>query len=307
MAAIAALLVVATLSVLVVRISSIALSMTGLSDEVARLQAQSAFTGAGFTTTESEMVISHPVRRRIIRLLMLMGNIGFTSVVATLILSFVQAQSATQGLLRFLVILAGVGLLWGVTRLRLFNDWLDRVIKKALKRAGAVAAADYGRLLRVRAGYTISSITVDKESWLADQPLDESRPGEEGVIILGIEREDGSYLGAPSSKTVIHPGDQITVYGAEEDIRELAQRERDLRGVREHDEAKREARERQARELKRDRRRVQKESEQRERRGDGEGGTRAEADGEPPEQEAEREKGHGSAGASGAPHRDHSE
>ncbi|MDZ4851234.1 MAG: hypothetical protein SGI77_18250 [Pirellulaceae bacterium] len=45
----------------------------------------SAFFGVGFTTREAELVVNHPVRRRIIRDLILAGNIGLTSSLATLV------------------------------------------------------------------------------------------------------------------------------------------------------------------------------------------------------------------------------
>ncbi|MDF2957610.1 MAG: PhoU and TrkA_C domain-containing protein [Candidatus Alkanophagales archaeon MCA70_species_1] len=68
MIALFGLLVVIVLSV-VVRIGAIALELTGLSRDVAAFQAQSAFSGVGFTTSESEFIASHPVRRRIVRIL----------------------------------------------------------------------------------------------------------------------------------------------------------------------------------------------------------------------------------------------
>jgi len=62
--------------------------MTGLSKEVASFQAQSAFSGTGFTTNESEYVVSHPARRKIIRILIFLGSAGITSAMATLVLTF---------------------------------------------------------------------------------------------------------------------------------------------------------------------------------------------------------------------------
>jgi hypothetical protein len=59
-----ALLTVLVLSLLITRVATVALTMTGLSQEAARFQARSAFTGTGFTTKEAEDVVNHPVRRR---------------------------------------------------------------------------------------------------------------------------------------------------------------------------------------------------------------------------------------------------
>ena len=66
MIAIGSLLLVVAISLLVTRVATVMLTATGLSREVARFQARSAFTGAGYTTTESESVVNHPVRRRIV-------------------------------------------------------------------------------------------------------------------------------------------------------------------------------------------------------------------------------------------------
>lgn len=86
------LLVVITLSILCTRIATVALVHTGLSREVARFQARSAFTGVGFTTGESEKVIRHPVRRRIVMALMWLGNVGIMSAIFSLILTFVGQE-----------------------------------------------------------------------------------------------------------------------------------------------------------------------------------------------------------------------
>ncbi len=93
MGAIVSLLVVILLSLLVTRVATIALTLTGLSEEVARFQARSAFTGCGFSTRESEQVVNHPVRRRIMLMLMLLGNAGIVTAVSSLVLAFVSAAA----------------------------------------------------------------------------------------------------------------------------------------------------------------------------------------------------------------------
>lgn len=56
------LLVILTVSVVVVRAAAVALRLTGMPVEVARFQARSAFTGTGFTTSESEAIVNYPIR-----------------------------------------------------------------------------------------------------------------------------------------------------------------------------------------------------------------------------------------------------
>ncbi|MEL7419682.1 MAG: potassium transporter TrkA, partial [Cyanobacteria bacterium J06555_3] len=74
MPALISVLVAITLSLLITRIATEALTLTGLSRTSARFQARSAFTGTGFATSESEAIVKHPLRRRIIMWLMFLGN-----------------------------------------------------------------------------------------------------------------------------------------------------------------------------------------------------------------------------------------
>ena len=103
-------------SLLAIRAGSTALMMTGLSWDTASFQSYSAFFGVGFTTREAEMVVNHPVRRRIIRDLILAGNIGVTSAAATLIATMVQNSSGFRPLLIVGGLVIGLELLLYLTR-----------------------------------------------------------------------------------------------------------------------------------------------------------------------------------------------
>ena len=61
-----ALLIIVIVSLLIVRIGTNALLLTGMSLQASRFQAASAFFGVGFTTSEAEMVVRHAVRRKIV-------------------------------------------------------------------------------------------------------------------------------------------------------------------------------------------------------------------------------------------------
>jgi hypothetical protein len=114
MSAVIALLIVLTLSLLTTRLATAALMLTGVSHHLARLQTLSALTGVGFTTAESERIVDHPARRRILILMMRVGNAGFVTEASALVLSFVGVTTRIEGLLRtgwLLGGLAAIGLL----------------------------------------------------------------------------------------------------------------------------------------------------------------------------------------------------
>lgn len=92
MLAVVSFLIIIAISLLIVRVATVALTLTGLTEEVARFQARSALSGTGFTSREAEMVVSHPVRRRIISFLILLQNARLITAITTLLLSFINAD-----------------------------------------------------------------------------------------------------------------------------------------------------------------------------------------------------------------------
>lgn len=219
MGAILALFLIATVSLIIVRVGSAALMMTGIDHDTASFQAYSAFFGVGFTTSEAELVVNHPVRRRIIRDLILSGNIGLTSALATLIVTFVQTTSTAQVLQLVALIAVGAVLIYLLTRIGLLTRAMDHVIRVTLERAGVVHALDYELLLRVRSGYSVTEMEIGPDCLLAGHKLKQSRPADLGIIILGISKPDGTFKGAPGPEDTLEIGDVAVVYGSEKDLR----------------------------------------------------------------------------------------
>lgn len=233
MVAILTLLVILTISILVTRVATVMLTQTGLSKETSRFQARSAFTGVGFTTKESERVVSHPVRRKILMSLMLLGNAGIVTAVASLILTFVKNGSGSLAVRIILLILGLMGLLALAS-----SRWVDRnlssLIDRALKRYANFEMRDVASLLHLAGEYRISEMQVQPEDWIANKKLEDLALREEGIMILGIEREDGTYIGTPQKSTEIHPHDTIMLYGRASSLESLDNRRDDMKGYIQH-------------------------------------------------------------------------
>jgi len=232
-----ALLTVLGVSLVITRLATVALAMTGLSREAALFQARSAFTGTGFTTGESEKVVNHPVRRRIVMVLMIVRSAGLVSVVISLILSFAGAAREADRLIRLLWLIGGVAGLLVVTRLPIVDRGMERVIGWALSRWTDLDVRDYARLLKLSGDYTVTEMGVREGDWVSGKALRECDLGGEGVTVLGIERSDGGYVGAPHGATSIESGDTLILYGRSDALRELDRREAGGSGDRAHDEA----------------------------------------------------------------------
>ena len=236
MVALATVLVVVIVSLLIARIATVALVLTGLSHEAARFQARSALSGTGFTTGEAESVVGHPARRKVVMLLMLVGSAGLVTVIATLMLSFTDTGSG-QKALRLGVLLAGLVALWFVAK----SSWVDRrlswLIAKVLKRWTDLDASDYGQLLHLSDRYAVGEIAVRPEDWVADRTLEELDLREEGILVLGITLRDGAWVGAPTFGTRIHAHERLVAYGPVAQLRELDRRAAGPEGDRAHERA----------------------------------------------------------------------
>ncbi|HZT67982.1 MAG TPA: TrkA C-terminal domain-containing protein [Acidimicrobiales bacterium] len=232
MAAVISLLAVVLLSLVVTRVATVALTLTGLARESARFQARSAFTGVGFTTAESESVVKHPVRRRIIMLLILLGNAGIVTGVASLLLGFTHVGGAANGAERAGVLVGGLVLLVFLTRSRLIDRWMSRVIERALRRFTSIEVRDFAGLLRLSGDWMVVEMEIDENDWIADRPLSELDLPDEGVVVLGIIHQNGRYLGAPKGAAVLHAGDVAVLYGRRSTLADLDERRRDAAGLR---------------------------------------------------------------------------
>ncbi len=235
MISIITLLVVLTLSILITRIATVAITHTGLSRESAKFQARSAFTGVGFTTHESEKVVNHPIRRRILMLLMLLGNAGVVTAVSSLILSFINLNQADSLVWRIVTLITGLVLLWTFAS----SSWVDRhlsnLVSRALKRYTNLRIQDFAKLLHLAGEYQVTELQVNPDDWLANHSLAQLDLRKEGIMVLGITRVDGEYVGAPVGETVIKEHDVLILYGRATVMKELDERKTGFSGNMAHE------------------------------------------------------------------------
>ncbi len=239
MAELLTFLVIVTLSLLVVKVGTIALEKTGLSREASGFQSQSAFMGVGFTTAEAESVVNHPVRRRIIRGLMLLGFGAITSTIGTLLATFSRSEEGdwSPGT-KLALIGAGLLVLWVGASLHPIERLLERVIRRALEKMTDLRILDYEEMLKLHKGYTIANLAVDETCWMANCSLRDLQLAEEGILILSITRPQGLTLATPSSRAELKVGDRVLCYGLEDDLARLGSRTCGDAGDEDHEAAK---------------------------------------------------------------------
>lgn len=110
-----------------VEIFSVLFRITGLTKEKAGFQAVSLFTNCGFTTSESEVIVTNHARRKIAKAEMVIGNIFSVIVVSLLINVFLNLnmEQVNDGLTGILISFLVMCLLLALLRLPKTRDVID--------------------------------------------------------------------------------------------------------------------------------------------------------------------------------------
>lgn len=208
------------ISFLFVRGAAIALMMTGLEKKKARFQALSAFSGTGFTTKEAELVINHPVRRKIMSWLMIMGNAGVVTVIVTATSSFATSRGF-QLPINVLILVLGIFLIYKImTHRKIIKKW-ENFIEKKLIKSPAFEEASTEDLLHFLEGYGLVKKIIREGSPLIGNSISECRLNEKGALVLGIERSM-NWIPIPKAHEKIEIDDRLVVYGPNDVLKELS-------------------------------------------------------------------------------------
>lgn len=231
------LIFVVGLSMLITKTATLALMHTGMARERAKFQARSAFSGAGFTTSESEVVVKHPVRRKIIMILILLGNAGVVTVISSLILGFTGQQESFGTMRNLYLMVFGAALLFFAARSNRLDRYLERAINFLLDRFTEIRPKNFSRMMTVMEDFEVTEVDVKENDWLKGKTLAELKLTDEGLLVLGIIRDDNKYIGVPRGRYEIEPEDRLIVYGKGERVAALSKRGDVISGKQSHAES----------------------------------------------------------------------
>lgn len=210
-------LIAISVSLLVVRAGAIALMMTGMSFDKAKFQALSAFSGTGFTTREAERVVNDPRRRRIVSMLMVLGNAGIVTVIVAATSSFARAEGLQIGM-NVLVLFGGIGLIvLGARHAPIVRRWENFAQERLAKFKIFEEDTAIDALLHIAEGYGVSRVRVAENSTVIGKTISEVNERLEHAFVLGIERNN-DWVSTPSLNTKVHKDDDVVIYGKLENV-----------------------------------------------------------------------------------------
>ena len=167
------------ISFIVVRIGAIAFELTGLEWSLAKFQALSCFSGTGFTTKEAELITGNSQRRRIASVLMVLGNAGLVTLVATFANSLRPAFYLPKWRIPFLPLvfpswmLPWINLLVIIIFLRVMYRLLTQTqikkratefLRRRLIKKDIIKSVSFEELLVSTGGYGVSRFLVDENT-----------------------------------------------------------------------------------------------------------------------------------------------
>ncbi len=220
-------------SFIIVRIGAVAFELTGLEWSLAKFQALSCFTGTGFTTKEAELITGNPQRRRIASVIMVLGNAGLVTLIATFANTLRPDNLVHKFTIPFLKVVFPSSLLPWInlliiiivtyfgykffTRSKLGKGLTDAIRARILK-SELVKAVSFEELLVATGGYGISGIRICKNSPILDKTILEADLRKYDITILTVERE-GGIIPNPKADTKIFIDDRLICFGKLDNIR----------------------------------------------------------------------------------------
>jgi hypothetical protein len=201
----------------VIEISALLFIYTGLDKQIARFQVISMMTGTGFTTGESELILEHPLRRKISAFLILFGAFSLAVIIST-ISSILSDNFYTKEVGYVIIVLFLIILLLKLPFVRnKLIDWLKHNAEEhydftdlPIKDVLLIDDDDY-----------ILEYPVLEDSPFAGKKLSEIiDPEKDDVVVLYVRRGEIT-IRKECLSTEIQEGDDIFVYGDKDTIKKI--------------------------------------------------------------------------------------
>lgn len=210
--------------ILVADIITIFFRLTGMTEERARFQVISLLTNSGFTTQESEAVVTVTARRRLARATMLFGYAFTVTILSTMVNVFMSMSKSELStvLVMLPVVLSAVALFYLLRRSRhikaAFDAWIESIgyrIMFGKDRNQVILVEEYGSMV-VAHIYLHTVPKVLQDTTLADSGI----MTEYNLMVMMVKSPDSDARQA-NGGTILQPKDTIMVLGKRKTIRDV--------------------------------------------------------------------------------------
>ena len=188
---------------------------TGLPDEKARFQVISLLTGCGFTTRESELLLTSRSRRRLARITMLFGYVFNITIVSMLINVFLSIKlTDISNLYSILIPFLAAAIIIIFMRVPKVRAWGDRIIERIASRLTRRETANSVLLVDYLGTDSIAQVTLaDVPEQFRETPLAKTGLRAEHNLMVMLIEKPGKKAVPAGAKTIMEAGDKLTVFG----------------------------------------------------------------------------------------------
>lgn len=188
---------------------------TGLPDEKARFQVISLLTGCGFTTRESELLLTSRSRRRLARITMLFGYVFNITIVSMMINVFLSIKiTELSNLFSILIPVVAAAIIIIFMRVPKVRAWGDRVIERLAGRVTHARGTNSVLLLDYIGEDSIAQVTlIEVPEAFRETPLAKTGLRAEHNLMVMLIEKPGKKAVPAGAKTIIEAGDKLTVFG----------------------------------------------------------------------------------------------
>lgn len=212
-----------SLSVFIIRLATVSLRLTGLSHQVAKFQALSAFSGSGFTSLETEQVVNYPVRRKIITYLMVVGNLGLVAMLSTVVVGFVNTEGDALSIFHHLVwLIGGLLLIWFVLLNPFSEELMCSLMSKVLSSMTELGGIPYQRLLQVGEHWSIAEHKLTFGALKQKISIETLLSRLNNTQILALTYANGETTPTPPMDHILEAGDAVVLFACEEEHKNVA-------------------------------------------------------------------------------------
>ena len=233
--AISLILVVVTIYLFAIEIFSVAFKLTGLATNKIKFQVASLFTGTGFTTSESELIVNNEKRRKIATACMYTGHVfsvAIMGLIANLMINIFLSFNKTAGIefavptftewyMILLYITSGFFIVMLILKIPPVNKRFQRFLE-----AIAINSSKYSRnsnlitILDMYSKHAIAEVVLNSlPDYAKETPLSEMELTKKySINVLSIKR--GKRIIDVTKDTMFRKGDVLVIYGLTNDIKE---------------------------------------------------------------------------------------
>ena len=188
---------------------------TGLTDEKARFQVISLITGCGFTTRESELLLTTRSRRRLARITMLFGYVFNITIVSMLINVFLSIKlDELSNLFSVLIPILAAAVIIIFMRVPKIRSWGDRIIERVADRLIRRETANSVLLVDYLGEDAIAQVTlVEVPEAFREKTLAKINFRAEHDLMVMLIEKPGKKAVPAGAKTIMEAGDKLTVFG----------------------------------------------------------------------------------------------